>query len=83
MWEWDELGCTRFIFWGNENVLGLDTVMAAQFCEYTKITELYPLKWKILWYMNYLNNTPKEQASIGVLTVYLTIKQKLEPRSMI
>lgn len=71
------------VSWGEENVLGLDTVMAAQFCEYTKTTDLYPLKWKILWYINYLNNTPKGQAGIGDLKVYLNMKQKLEPFSMI
>ena len=31
----EELGVTSYSFWDNENVLQLDSVMAAQVCEYT------------------------------------------------
>lgn len=36
-------------FWGDENILKLIVVMAAQPCEYTKTTESWTFKWGELY----------------------------------
>ena len=41
-----------FFFWGDENILGLDTVMVLQLYESLKTTELFTLTEWILWYIN-------------------------------
>lgn len=68
--NWDAQG----YFLRDEVFLVWIMVTATQFCEHTKTTGFYPLKWKILWYMSYLNNIQKGQASIGDLKIYLNVK---------
>ena len=51
-WEVIATGYCYFFFWGDENILGLDTVMVLQLYESLKTTELFTLTEWILWYIN-------------------------------